>query len=139
MDQKLLNGKYCAYGCKYYQDGAVLSLCNKFKDQLKYADNGKPQACEKCLKEIENKQKETLTHEKVTPEFRPLPPNAEEINKIREDMAQNPEFKEKMEKMSDKETQLYISEKIIENLGKNYTAKTIGFTIVLKKWRRDVR
>lgn len=32
-----------------------------------------------------------------------------------------------------------ISEKILEELGKNYTARIIGFTIIVKKWRRDVR
>lgn len=32
-----------------------------------------------------------------------------------------------------------ISEEILEKLGKNYTAKVIGFKIVLKKWRKDVR
>lgn len=31
------------------------------------------------------------------------------------------------------------SEKILENLGKNYTARVLGFTISLKKWRRKVR
>lgn len=31
------------------------------------------------------------------------------------------------------------SEKIIEELGKNYTYRLIGFTIVLKKWRKNVR
>ena len=31
------------------------------------------------------------------------------------------------------------SEKILEKLGKNYTAKVIGFVITLKKWRREVR
>lgn len=31
------------------------------------------------------------------------------------------------------------SEKILEKLGKNFTAKIIGFVIVLKKWRREVR
>ena len=31
------------------------------------------------------------------------------------------------------------SEKILENLGRNFTARTIGFTIVVKKWRRNVR
>jgi len=31
------------------------------------------------------------------------------------------------------------SEKIIKVLGRNYTAKVIGFTIVVKKWRRDMR
>ena len=32
-----------------------------------------------------------------------------------------------------------ISEKILNELGKNYTSRTIGFTIVLKKWRNKVR
>ena len=31
------------------------------------------------------------------------------------------------------------SEEILEKLGKNYTSKIIGFTIVLKKWRKAVR
>ena len=31
------------------------------------------------------------------------------------------------------------SEKILERLGKNYTARVLGFTISLKKWRRKVR
>jgi len=31
------------------------------------------------------------------------------------------------------------SEELLDKLGKNYTAKIIGFTIVLKKWRRAVR
>ena len=30
------------------------------------------------------------------------------------------------------------SEEILENLGKNYTARVIGFTINIKKWRRAV-
>ena len=32
-----------------------------------------------------------------------------------------------------------FSEKILEKLGKNYTSKIIGFTIVLKKWRKVIR
>ena len=32
-----------------------------------------------------------------------------------------------------------ISEEILEKLGPKYTAKVIGFTIVVKKWRKDVR
>lgn len=28
---------------------------------------------------------------------------------------------------------------ILDGLGKNYTAKKLGFTIFLKKWRRDMR
>jgi RNA-binding protein YhbY len=31
------------------------------------------------------------------------------------------------------------SEEILDKLGKNYTAKLIGFKIVLKKWRKDKR
>lgn len=31
------------------------------------------------------------------------------------------------------------TEEILEKLGRNYTARTIGFTIILKKWKRDVR
>ena len=31
------------------------------------------------------------------------------------------------------------SEQILEKLGKNYTAKVLGFTIFLKKWRKKVR
>ena len=39
----------------------------------------------------------------------------------------------------DKKETLEMSEKIVENLGKNYTAKIIGYTIVVKKWRKNVR
>jgi RNA-binding protein YhbY len=31
------------------------------------------------------------------------------------------------------------SEEILNKLGKNYTARIIGFKIVLKKWRKPVR
>lgn len=31
------------------------------------------------------------------------------------------------------------SEKILEKLGQNYTARVIGFTIAVKKWRKAVR
>jgi len=31
------------------------------------------------------------------------------------------------------------SEEILEGLGKNYSAKIIGFTINLKKWRKEVK
>lgn len=31
------------------------------------------------------------------------------------------------------------SEKILEELGKNYTARVIGFKIILKKWRKSKR
>ena len=32
-----------------------------------------------------------------------------------------------------------ISDEILDGLGKNYTARMIGFTIVIKKWRKNVR
>lgn len=28
------------------------------------------------------------------------------------------------------------TQELLDNLGKNYTAKTIGYTIVLRKWRK---
>lgn len=31
------------------------------------------------------------------------------------------------------------AEEILEKLGRNYTAKVVGFTISLKKWRRAAR
>ncbi len=31
------------------------------------------------------------------------------------------------------------SEEILDKLGKNYTAKIIGFVIVVKKWRKNIR
>lgn len=31
------------------------------------------------------------------------------------------------------------SEEILNKLGKNYTSRILGFTIVLKKWRKNVR
>ena len=37
-----------------------------------------------------------------------------------------------------KEVKRY-AEEILEKLGRNYTARTIGFTISLKKWKRNVR
>lgn len=31
------------------------------------------------------------------------------------------------------------SEEILEKLGRNYTSKALGFTIFLKKWKKNVR
>jgi len=39
----------------------------------------------------------------------------------------------------DKKELKKISDEIIEKIGKNYTAKEIGFTIALKKWRKSKR
>ena len=36
----------------------------------------------------------------------------------------------------DKKELKKVVETILEKLGKNYTAKTIGYTIALKKWRK---
>ncbi len=40
------------------------------------------------------------------------------------------ENKEDVKKMADE---------ILEKLGKNFTAKVLGFTIILKKWRKNQR
>jgi RNA-binding protein YhbY len=32
-----------------------------------------------------------------------------------------------------------LSEEILEKMGKTYTLRVIGYTIVIKKWRRDMR
>ena len=32
-----------------------------------------------------------------------------------------------------------VKEEILDKLGKNYTARAIGYTIALKKWRREKR
>ena len=39
----------------------------------------------------------------------------------------------------DKKEVKKISLEILSKLGKNYTAKTIGYTLILKKWRKDIR
>jgi len=39
----------------------------------------------------------------------------------------------------DKEKVKKYANEILEKLGKNYTAKIIGFKIILKKWRKDMR
>jgi RNA-binding protein YhbY len=39
----------------------------------------------------------------------------------------------------DKEKIKEMANQILDNLGNNYTARIIGFTIILKKWRKPVR
>lgn len=39
----------------------------------------------------------------------------------------------------DREELKKISNEILEKLGNNYTARIIGYTIIVKKWRRDMR
>ena len=38
-----------------------------------------------------------------------------------------------------KESVTGYSKDILEKLGRNYTARVLGFTIFLKKWKRNVR
>ncbi len=38
----------------------------------------------------------------------------------------------------DKEKVKRYAEEILEKLGKNYTSKTLGFSIFIKKWRKPV-
>ena len=39
----------------------------------------------------------------------------------------------------DREALKKIGEEILEKLGKNYTLRIIGYTIIVKKWRREMR
>ena len=39
----------------------------------------------------------------------------------------------------EKEKAKEYREEILEKMGKNYSARVIGFSIFVKKWRRDVR
>lgn len=39
----------------------------------------------------------------------------------------------------DREEIKEFSKKILEKLGKKYTARIIGFTIFVKKWRKNIR
>jgi RNA-binding protein YhbY len=39
----------------------------------------------------------------------------------------------------DREELKKISEEILEKMGKTYTTKIIGYTIIVKKWRREMR
>ncbi len=39
----------------------------------------------------------------------------------------------------DKEEIKKINDKILEKLGNNYTSRIMGYTIIVKKWRREMR
>ena len=43
--------KQCFYKCKYYQDGAVYSLCNKYDAILKYSGSPPPLRVSGCNEE----------------------------------------------------------------------------------------
>lgn len=42
------NKERCSYKCPYYQDGPVLSLCNKYNKQLKYDGQIPPLLAPEC-------------------------------------------------------------------------------------------
>ena len=42
----------CSYKCPYYQDGPVLSLCNKHKKQLRYDGKIPPLLADECKAEM---------------------------------------------------------------------------------------
>lgn len=42
----------CSYRCPYYQDGPVLSLCNKYKKKLHYDGGIPPLLVEECKVEM---------------------------------------------------------------------------------------
>ena len=42
----------CSYGCPYYKDGAVVSICTKYKTWLRYDGKIPPLKCEKCVSEM---------------------------------------------------------------------------------------
>lgn len=44
----------CSYKCRYYMDGSVFSLCNKYNEILKYDSRCLPLICEKCKYELFN-------------------------------------------------------------------------------------
>ena len=46
----------CSYKCPYYQDGPVLSLCNKHKKQLRYDGKIPPLLTEECKAETGKQQ-----------------------------------------------------------------------------------
>jgi len=39
----------------------------------------------------------------------------------------------------DKQELKKISQEIVDKLGKNFIARTLGYTINIKKWRKDIR
>lgn len=42
----------CSYKCRYYQDGAVLSYCNKYHKQLKYDGTIPPLLLDECRQAV---------------------------------------------------------------------------------------
>lgn len=39
----------------------------------------------------------------------------------------------------DKENAREISDNLLEQLGKNYTSRLVGYTLTIRKWRREMR
>jgi len=62
MDNKIIrkDAKRCSYKCPYYQDGSVLSWCNKYKKQLHYDGCIPPLLAEECIQELINTNPEEI-------------------------------------------------------------------------------
>ncbi len=61
------------------------------------------------------------------------------INTLRSHFKKNDIVKVSTLKSAERKNIKKYSEEILEKLGKNYTSRIIGFTIVLKKWRKARR
>lgn len=54
------NEERCSYSCPYYQDGAVLSLCNKHAKTLRYDGQIPPLLAPECKAELTPNAKANL-------------------------------------------------------------------------------
>lgn len=54
LDRKVIrhNDERCSYRCQYYQDGPVLSLCNKYHKQLRYDGKTPALLADECKAEL---------------------------------------------------------------------------------------
>ena len=50
----MMGSDRCSYGCPYYKDGAVGSICTKYKTWLRYDGEIPPLKCEKCVGEMKD-------------------------------------------------------------------------------------
>ena len=54
---KRYSSTQCSYQCPYYQDGPVMSICNKFHEQVHYHGKAPPRITEKCKELMKEKSK----------------------------------------------------------------------------------
>ena len=52
------NKERCSYKCPYYQNGAVLDLCNKFNEILVNDGKAPPLIRPKCKQELDDKEEQ---------------------------------------------------------------------------------